>query len=100
VSTDPTGSAINPIVSVLIPTYNRAALLGRAIRSVLGQCYRDFELFVIDDGSSDVTPIVVAGFGDQRVRYLPLPCNTGAGAARNAGIRAARGEVSGLSGFG
>jgi glycosyltransferase involved in cell wall biosynthesis len=91
VSTDPKGSAINPIVSVVIPTYNRAALLGRSIRSVLGQCYRDFELIVIDDGSTDETPLVVTSFGDQRIRYLPLPRNTGAGAARNAGIRAARG---------
>lgn len=92
VSTDPTGSAINPTVSVVIPTYNRAALLGRSIRSVLGQSYKDFELIVIDDGSTDETSHVVADFADPRIRYLPLPHNTGAGAARNAGVRVARGK--------
>jgi glycosyltransferase involved in cell wall biosynthesis len=92
VSTDPKGSAINPAVSVVLPTYNRAALLGRSIRSVLGQSYQDFELIVIDDGSTDETSAIVEGFGDRRIKYLPLPRNTGAGAARNVGIRAARGE--------
>jgi glycosyltransferase involved in cell wall biosynthesis len=92
VSTDPTGSAINPAISVVLPTYNRAALLGRSIRSVLGQSYRDFELIVIDDGSTDETSVVVDGFSDPRIRYLPLPRNTGAGAARNVGIRIAKGK--------
>jgi glycosyltransferase involved in cell wall biosynthesis len=92
VATDPTGSGINPAVSVVLPTYNRAALLGRAIRSVLGQSYADFELIVIDDGSTDETAGVVAGFRDRRIRYISLGHNTGAGAARNVGIRMARGK--------
>src|SRR5687767_7523259 len=85
-------SGIDPVVSVVLPTYNRAPLLGRAIRSVLGQSYTDFELIVVDDGSTDGTSGVVAGFRDKRIRYLPLARNTGAGAARNAGIRVARGK--------
>jgi len=87
-----TGSGIAPAVSIVIPTYNRAELLGRAIRSVLGQSFTDFELLVVDDGSTDGTSGVVANFRDGRIRYIPLARNTGAGAARNAGIRVARGQ--------
>jgi glycosyltransferase involved in cell wall biosynthesis len=88
----PSYSTPEPAVSVVIPTYNRAPLLGRAIRSVLGQCFEDFEVIVVDDGSTDETAAVVAAFGDPRVRYVRLARNTGAGAARNAGIRLARGK--------
>ncbi len=88
----PAASRTNPIVSVVLPTYNRAPLLGRAIRSVLGQSYTNFELLVIDDGSTDETSNVVAGFRDRRIRYISLPHNTGAGAARNVGIRMATGK--------
>jgi glycosyltransferase involved in cell wall biosynthesis len=91
-STDTSHAGISPVVSVVIPTYNRAPLLGRSIRSVLGQSYTDFELIVVDDGSTDETSAVVAGFRDPRLRFLPLSRNTGAGAARNAGIRASRGR--------
>lgn len=91
-ATDPPRSGVNPTVSVVLPTYNRAGLLGRAIRSVLAQSYTDFELLVVDDGSTDETSNVVASFRDQRIRYISLAHNTGAGAARNAGIRMARGK--------
>ena len=90
--TDQSRSVMNPVVSVVLPTYNRAALVGRAIRSVLGQSYTDFELLVIDDGSNDHTSDVVFGFSDPRLRYISLPHNLGAGAARNVGIRMARGK--------
>jgi len=73
----------NPKVSVIIPTYNRAYLVGRAIRSVLNQTYQDFEIIVVDDGSTDNTEEVVKSFNDPR---------RGGSAARNTGIRAARGE--------
>ena len=82
----------SPTVSVVIPTYNRAHLLGRAIQSVLDQTYQDFELIVVDDGSTDNTEGIVNGFGDHRIRYIRHKENRGAAAARNTGIEAARGE--------
>lgn len=85
-------SRTGPSVSVVIPTYNRAPLLGRSVRSVLAQSFEDFEVIVVDDGSTDETAAVVEACGDQRVRYVRLPRNVGAGAARNAGVRAARGR--------
>lgn len=80
-----------PKVTVIIPTYNRARYLGEAIRSVLDQTFRDFELIVVDDGSIDGTATLVAEFDDQRVRYHHQP-HRGISAALNAGIRAARGQ--------
>ena len=81
-----------PTVSVIIPTYNRAHLLGRAIESVVGQTYKDFELIVVDDGSTDDTEKVVGNFKDERIRYISLEKNMGAGVARNRGIEASRGK--------
>ena len=81
-----------PSVSVIIPTYNRAHLVGRAIRSVLDQTFQDFELIVIDDGSIDDTEAIVLDFQDPRIHYLRHEVNRGGSAARNTGIRAARGE--------
>lgn len=81
--------ARNPRVSVILPTYNRAATLPRAVASVLGQGLRELELIVIDDGSTDDTAGVLAGFDDPRLRLLSQP-NGGPAKARNAGIRAAR----------
>ncbi|WP_135855417.1 glycosyltransferase [Halorussus salinus] len=81
-----------PTVSVVIPTYNRAELLTRAIDSVLAQTYDDFELLVVDDGSTDDTEEVVTGYDDERVRYLAHDTNRGANPARNTGIEAAEGE--------
>lgn len=81
-----------PSVSVVIPTYNRAHLLGRAIKSVLDQTYTDFELIVVDDGSTDGTSEVVKSFNDSRLRFIRTEPNRGASAARNTGIQAAQGE--------
>lgn len=75
-------------VSVIIPTYNRAALLPRAIRSALAACSPGDEILVVDDASTDDTPAAVAAFGEA-VRYARLPHNAGAGAARNHGVRLA-----------
>lgn len=80
-----------PTVSVILPTYNRAAMLPRAIRTVLAQTYRDFELIVIDDGSTDNTQTVLQSFTDSRLVYLSHQQNRGVSAARNTGIRASRG---------
>ncbi|NLX50081.1 MAG: glycosyltransferase family 2 protein [Methanospirillum sp.] len=81
-----------PTVSVVLPTYNRAPLLPRAIESVLVQTWTDFELIVVDDGSSDDTASVMASFTDARVRYVRYEENRGANHARNVGIREARGR--------
>ena len=82
----------SPTVSVIIPTYNRAHLVGRAIQSVLDQTYQDFELIVIDDASTDNTEEVVKSFNDERIKYLKHDENKGVAAARNTGIKVARGE--------
>jgi glycosyltransferase involved in cell wall biosynthesis len=80
-----------PLVSVIIPTYNRAAYVGDAIRSVQAQTYGNVEIIVADDGSTDNTAEVVAEFGDA-VIYLPLSHRGQPAATRNEGFRAAQGE--------
>ncbi|OGL41123.1 MAG: glycosyl transferase [Candidatus Schekmanbacteria bacterium GWA2_38_11] len=77
-------------VSVIIPTYNRAQLLAEALNSVTSQTYKDFELIVVDDGSSDNTKEVVKNFNGE-IKYL-YQKNQGVSAARNLGIREAKGE--------
>ncbi len=81
-----------PAVSVILPTYNRAPLLARAILSVLRQTYQDFELIVVDDGSTDATPDVLAAFDDERLVYLRQASNQGPAAARNIGLQHSRGQ--------
>jgi glycosyltransferase involved in cell wall biosynthesis len=83
----------DPVFTVVIPTCNRAALVGRAVRSVLAQSFQDFEIVVADDASTDDTPEVIAAFGDSRIRYLRREVNGGSSATRNTGLRAARGEL-------
>jgi len=84
------------IVSVVIPTHNRAHLLGRAVRSVLRQTFTDFELIIVDDASADDTASVIDGFQDKRIKYTRHGSNLGAPAARNTGISNARGHYIGL----
>lgn len=79
-----------PLVSVIIPTYNRAEWLRQALESVFVQTWRDFEVIVVDDGSTDSSEQVVADCGD-RVQYIRQE-NGGAANARNRGVTAARGE--------
>lgn len=83
----------SPQVSVVIPAYNRAGTLERAITSVLSQTFPDLECIVVDDGSTDQTVALVEGVQDPRLRLLRLPVNKGGSHARNVGIQAARGEL-------
>lgn len=82
------------LVSVVIPTFNRARYLGEAIQSVLLQSYRELQVIVVDDGSTDDTGAVVRTISDPRVRYIYQE-NRGVAAALNTGWRAARGAVIG-----
>ncbi len=84
-------NAMRPPVSVIVPTYNRASTLSRALTSVLAQTGDHDEVIVVDDGSEDNTQSVVRRFGD-RVRYLGL-AHSGPGAARNAGVADSRHEL-------
>ncbi|MBR2469123.1 MAG: glycosyltransferase family 2 protein [Fibrobacter sp.] len=79
------------MISVVIPSYNRAPLLKRAMESVLNQSYSDIELIVVDDGSTDDTAQVVGKFKDSRVRYV-YQKNSGACVARNRGVDEATGD--------
>lgn len=86
--------AVNgPSISIILPTHNRAALVPRALRSVLAQTDADFQLVVVDDGSADATPQTLAAYaGDPRLLLLRNDLAQGPSAARNRGIRAACGE--------
>lgn len=81
---------VAPTVSVIIPTFNRAALLPQAIDSILAQSLSDVEIIVVDDGSTDETPAVVRRYGN-RVHYVRTD-NGGVAHARNVGTRYARGR--------
>ena len=81
-----------PKLSIVLPTYNRAAILGRAITSALAQTERDIELIVVDDGSTDGTEEFFQAISDARLRYLRYSPNRGGNHARNRGI-----EVAGAS---
>ena len=84
----------NPLVSVIIPNYNHARYLGDAIRSVLDQTYKNFEVIVVDDGSTDSSREVAEQFGDA-IHYI-YQDNAGLSAARNTGIRASKGSLIGV----
>jgi len=83
-----------PTVSVIIPTYNRAELVSRAIQSALDQTHPPLEIIVVDDGSTDDTKETVREFAerDSRVKYIGHETNRGVSAARNTGILSAQGE--------
>ncbi len=83
--------SVKPFFSVVIPVYNRADVLGIAIGSVLRQTFRDFEIIVVDDGSSDQPSKVIDSIDDARIRFLRQE-NKGGAAARNLGIAAATGR--------
>jgi len=76
-----------PLVSVIIPTYNRELLVERAVRSVLDQQYTNFELIIVDDGSTDGTADRIMAFNDERIRLIRHETSKGPSAARNTGLQ-------------
>ncbi len=80
------------LISIIIPTYNRAALIGESIQSVLNQTYKHWELIIIDDGSHDDTHQVVSNFRDKRISYYSIAHCGIFGKVRNEGLRRANGE--------
>jgi glycosyltransferase involved in cell wall biosynthesis len=83
----------SPSVTVVMPTWDRADLIGAAVRSVQAQRFSDWELIVVDDGSADNTAEVMAAFAtDSRIRYVPRP-HVGQCAARNHALSIARGAL-------
>jgi glycosyltransferase involved in cell wall biosynthesis len=81
-----------PLVSIILPTFNRASLLAEALASVCAQTVTDWECIVVDDGSTDETPDMMAHPPDRRVRYLPRAHSGHPGVVRNAGLAMARGR--------
>jgi glycosyltransferase involved in cell wall biosynthesis len=79
---------MSPTISVIIPVFNRAVAVRRAIKSVLAQTFQHFEIVVVDDGSTDGTAASVAEFADHRITLIHHERNHGGSAARNTGIRA------------
>lgn len=87
---------IRALVAVIIPTYNRAQTLFTSVQSVLAQSYENIELIIVDDGSTDETAEKIMQLSDARVRYIRQENNSGACAARNRGIREAKGQFIAL----
>jgi len=85
-----------PQISIILPTYNRAEYLSDAINSILNQTFDDFELLIIDDGSTDNTASIVEGFSDKRISYFKFATNQGVVAGRNHGIDHAKGKYIAL----
>jgi glycosyltransferase involved in cell wall biosynthesis len=81
---------VTPSVSVIVPVFNGERFLAEAIASAVGQTFEDLEVIVVDDGSTDATPAIIAGFGD-RIRWA-RQANEGVAAARNRGHAMARGR--------
>lgn len=86
----------SPLVSIILPTYNRANLLPRAIESILSQDYQNFEIIIVDDGSTDNTIQVVKGIDDKRIIYIHLEKNNGTGLAHYLGLQRSVGEFIGF----
>ncbi len=81
---------MTPRISVVLPAHNRSDVLARAIQSVVDQRLKEFELVIVDDGSTDDSVAVARSFKDERIKVLELGENRGGNVARNTGVRAAR----------
>ena len=82
----------SPLISIVIPTYNRADLIGQAIQSILEQSYKNCELIVVDNYSDDNTKEVIAAFNDERILMLSTPRTGSVAASRNLGVLHSNGE--------
>ena len=82
----------NPFFSIIMATYNRGHCISRAIDSVLAQSFKEWELIIVDDGSSDNTEEIVKKYNDKRIKYIKLSKNSGVNVARNRGYKEAKGE--------
>ena len=78
--------------SIIIPTYNRGHIVGKAVESVLGQAFQDWELIIVDDGSVDQTPGTLNNFRNERIKIFRYTENKGASFARNFGLFKAKGS--------
>lgn len=81
------------MISIIIPSFNRASTIKRSIESVLNQSYKELEVIIVDDNSKDNTKEIVESINDSRVRYIRHDKNYGANVARNTGVNNARGEL-------
>ncbi|HPA58184.1 MAG TPA: glycosyltransferase family A protein, partial [bacterium] len=79
-----------PLISAIIPVFNRPEQIKRAIDSVLKQTYKDFEIIVVDDGSTDETSVVLKSYGD-KIKVITTE-NKGVSAARNTAVKSAFGK--------
>ncbi|MEO5357367.1 MAG: glycosyltransferase [Nitrospirae bacterium YQR-1] len=84
---------MNPLISIVIPTYNRGELIKETLESVLSQTYQNFEVIIVDDYSEDATESIVKNFKENRIRFLHSEVRHVIAASRNQGIRAAKGEL-------
>ncbi len=85
-------------ISVIIPAYNSEKYIERCLNSIINQSYRNIEIIVVDDCSTDTTSYIIQKFCklDNRIRHIKLPANKGVGYARNIGIKNATGEYLGF----
>lgn len=83
----------SPLISIVMPAFNRQDVIGAAIDSVLAQTYTNWELLIVDDASSDETRSVIESYEDARIHNIYLAENGGCSRARNTGLDAARGEI-------
>jgi len=87
-----------PLVSIILPTYNQSDHLSDAIRSILCQTFTDFELIVVDDGSTDATESILECFSDLKISVIKHPKNSGVAKAYNSGLAVSRGQFIGFIG--
>lgn len=86
-------SCINPLISIVVPAYNVGNYIEECVRSIINQSYKQIEIIVVDDGSSDDTPIIIDKLSEQDKRIIPIhQQNAGVSVARNTGIKKSKGE--------